>query len=85
MPTPRTRKQTSRPERSDAAESLRAEATAPLESPDRAVDRGGLTFDHQRVSHLAYARFLARGAEHGHDLEDWLLAEQEAAERSKSS
>ena len=27
------------------------------------------------VQEEAYALFLARGAEHGHDLEDWLAAE----------
>jgi hypothetical protein len=29
------------------------------------------------ISVRAYERFLARGAEHGHDLDDWLEAERE--------
>lgn len=29
------------------------------------------------VARLAYEKFLARGGEHGHDLEDWLAAEAE--------
>jgi hypothetical protein len=28
------------------------------------------------VAQIAYALFLARDGEHGHDLEDWLRAEQ---------
>lgn len=31
----------------------------------------------QRISERAFARFEARGGEHGHDLEDWLAAEQD--------
>jgi hypothetical protein len=29
------------------------------------------------IARRAYERFLNRGCEHGRDLEDWLLAEQE--------
>jgi hypothetical protein len=28
------------------------------------------------IAHLAHELFLARGAEHGHDVEDWLEAER---------
>jgi hypothetical protein len=31
----------------------------------------------QDVSHRAYDLFQARGSEHGHDVEDWLVAETE--------
>jgi len=31
----------------------------------------------QSISELAYNKFLERGGEHGHDLEDWLAAERE--------
>jgi hypothetical protein len=31
----------------------------------------------QRISDRAFAHFEARGGEHGHDIEDWLAAEQE--------
>ena len=30
-----------------------------------------------QVAQRAYERYLQRGAQHGHDLEDWLAAEQE--------
>lgn len=29
------------------------------------------------IARRAYERFVARGREHGHDLEDWLQAESE--------
>ena len=29
----------------------------------------------EAISHRAYSLFQARGCEHGHDVEDWLLAE----------
>lgn len=29
----------------------------------------------EAVSHRAYTLFQARGSEHGHDVEDWLMAE----------
>ena len=29
------------------------------------------------ISHRAYSFFQARGSEHGHDVEDWLVAEAE--------
>jgi hypothetical protein len=32
---------------------------------------------YDEVARRAYARFAARGYEHGHDLEDWLAAEAE--------
>jgi Protein of unknown function (DUF2934) len=31
----------------------------------------------EAVRHRAYNRFQARGSEHGHDVEDWLVAETE--------
>jgi hypothetical protein len=31
----------------------------------------------EAVERRAYQRYLARGAEHGRDLEDWFLAEEE--------
>ena len=42
-----------------------AAASAPIERESR----------HERVSRAAYLRFVARGAEPGHELEDWLAAE----------
>ena len=31
---------------------------------------------HQKVQEMAFQLFLARGAAHGYDVEDWLAAEQ---------
>ena len=36
------------------------------------------------ISHRAYRRFQERGSEHGHDVEDWLLAETELLERKST-
>jgi hypothetical protein len=38
-----------------------------------------------QVREAAYYRYLARGAEVGHDLEDWLQAESELLESGKST
>src|SRR5689334_12843601 len=32
-----------------------------------------------QIAARAYQRFLARGGEHGHDVEDWMAAERELA------
>ena len=39
----------------------------------------------EAVSRRAYSLFLARGREHGHDVEDWLLAETELTLRALDS
>ena len=39
----------------------------------------------EAVSRRAYSLFLARGGEHGHDVEDWLLAETELTSRAFDS
>lgn len=35
--------------------------------------------DLAQIADRAYARFMARGGEHGHDVEDWLAAAHEVA------
>jgi hypothetical protein len=37
------------------------------------------TYD--EVAQRAYERFVERGQQHGHDVEDWLSAERELAQR----
>ena len=37
----------------------------------------------QQIAEKAYERFLSRGAEHGHDIEDWLAAEAEVKPPAK--
>jgi ribosomal protein L7/L12 len=38
----------------------------------------------EQVAARAYERFLERGGEHGHDLEDWLAAEAELRQGSRT-
>jgi hypothetical protein len=35
------------------------------------------TVSHEQVAHKAYELYHQRGAEHGRDLEDWFMAEQQ--------
>jgi DUF2934 family protein len=37
----------------------------------------------EAIARRAYELFLARGEEHGHDLDDWLQAERELAEAAR--
>lgn len=41
--------------------------------------------DQETVTRLAYELYLRRGGEHGHDVEDWLMAEQILIEQKKRS
>ena len=36
----------------------------------------------EHIAHRAYQLFIQRGAVHGHDREDWLIAERELGEAS---
>ena len=37
---------------------------------------------YDEVAQRAYERFIARGYQHGYDVEDWLTAERELAQRA---
>ena len=37
------------------------------------------------VAHRAYELYLARGSEHGHDVDDWTAAERELRARSTTT
>lgn len=39
---------------------------------------------HEATEVRAYELYLARGGEHGHDLDDWLRAESELRQRGRS-
>jgi hypothetical protein len=60
-----------------------AERKKPVTStiaPKRATKKTNHTstkLDPAQVAQRAYEMYLRRGAAHGHDLEDWLAAEQE--------
>ena len=43
------------------------------------------TLDQETVTRLAYELYLRRGGEHGHDMEDWLMAEQILIEQKNRS
>ena len=56
----------------------KSKAKAPSPSPATA----GLD-DKDMVVKLAYELYVRRGGEHGHDVEDWLMAEQMLLEQQK--
>jgi hypothetical protein len=41
------------------------------------------TVDREAVTRLAYELYVRRGGEHGHELEDWLMAEKILIEQQK--
>jgi hypothetical protein len=45
----------------------------------------GVDVDKDVVVRLAYELYVRRGGEHGHDVEDWLMAEQILLEQKKRS
>lgn len=63
----KTEKTTSAPKVSRA----RTSDTVAIQTPAR-----------DEVAQRAYERFVARGEQHGHDVEDWLHAERELTQRT---
>jgi len=51
--------------------------TAPRAAPRTAKADVVTQAPTESISHRAYSFFQARGSEHGHDVEDWLVAEAE--------
>ncbi|HXW06877.1 MAG TPA: DUF2934 domain-containing protein [Vicinamibacterales bacterium] len=51
--------------------------TMPLADSTSATSQINQEVSESDISRRAYERFLARGSEHGHDLDDWLEAERE--------
>ncbi len=50
----------------------------PLHASDISLAKQGNTrMAQEQIARRAYELFLARGGEHGHDVEDWLQAERE--------
>jgi len=45
-------------------------------------DHQDITISREELEKRAYELYLQRGAEHGHDQEDWLAAETQLAEES---
>jgi hypothetical protein len=46
------------------------------------LDHPDITISREELEKRAYELYLQRGAEHGHDQEDWLMAEAQLAEES---
>jgi hypothetical protein len=49
------------------------------------LDHQGRTIRREELEKRAYELYLQRGAEHGHDEEDWLLAEAQLSEERTRS
>ena len=58
-----------------------ATTTAPKVSRARKTDTVELSMARDQIALRAYELFTARGYQHGHDVEDWLRAEAELAQR----
>lgn len=63
-----------------------ATTTAPKVSRARKSDEPTTTTESTQsvrdlIAQRAYERFIARGYQHGHDVEDWLHAERELTQR----
>ena len=64
----------------------KSKAKAPSSPPAPAgVNKGLKDVDEDAVVRLAYELYVRRGGEHGHDEEDWLMAEQILIERQPRS
>jgi len=46
------------------------------------LDHQDITISREALEKRAYELYLQRGAEHGHDQEDWLVAEAQLAEEN---
>jgi hypothetical protein len=51
----------------------------------KATSPAPATVEREAVAKLAYELHLRRGGEHGHDVEDWLTAEQILLKEKKST
>lgn len=66
---------TSRPKQGRTSSRKTSNASRPVETAGDRLVRESAVSDAD-IARLAHELFLARGAEHGHDLEDWLEAER---------
>ena len=51
----------------------------------KATSPAPVMIDREALTRLAYELYVRRGGEHGHELEDWLTAEQILVERQTRS
>jgi hypothetical protein len=52
-------------------------AAADERAPKPPVSQQAAVTDNSDIARRAYELYLARGCQHGHDLEDWVQAERE--------
>ena len=57
----------------------------PKEPKEKVAPSSPAPVDQEAVTMLAYELYVRRGGEHGHDAEDWLMAEQMLLEQQKRS
>jgi hypothetical protein len=55
------------------------------EDTQAAADRSPRQITHEEIAQRAYALYVGRGGEDGHDLHDWLQAERELQQENRSS
>lgn len=81
MPTTQQRQRT----RNSATENIQQSAqTNPVADPQTAPTAVAGERLQEATSARAYELYLSRGAEDGHDLDDWLQAETEIRQRARS-
>jgi len=71
----KTIRKTVAPKRTVATASAEQATTTTVAATDSEVVEPSTPAPHDRIAEHAYARFVARGYVHGHDVEDWLAAE----------
>jgi hypothetical protein len=60
-----------------------AASNRPADTVSKSTAEGSLEITREHVARRAYDLYLARGREPGHELEDWLQAEQELRNKSQ--
>ena len=68
---------------SEQTQAAAGAATTTEGAPESLLHPAGVT--DSDVAHRAYELYLARGSEHGHDVDDWTAAERELRARSTTT
>lgn len=79
------RSSTTRPPKKDGGQGRNSVVPiSRVESPSVRSDDTERDVPHDEVARRAFALYHARGAQHGHDVDDWLQAERELQASAKS-
>lgn len=82
----RPRSSTTRPPKKDRGQGRNnVVPMSSVESPSVRTDDTERDVPHDEVARRAFALYHARGAQHGHDVDDWLQAERELQTSAKSA